>query len=87
MAQLAQRLGFNLANPLPGDIEFLAYFLQRAAALSITVGSKSDIIYPPESDWSSITRKLCMLPQRLKKGTLFCYINYAIIPSGSNKSW
>ena len=31
MAQLAQRLGFDLANALAGDLELLADFFERAA--------------------------------------------------------
>jgi hypothetical protein len=30
MSQLAQCLGFNLPNPLPGDVELLSYLFQGA---------------------------------------------------------
>ena len=32
MAELAERLGFNLANTLSGDVEFLADLLQRTGS-------------------------------------------------------
>ena len=42
VAQLAQRLCFDLAHPLPGHVELLAQFFQRAGTAILQTKAQSD---------------------------------------------
>ena len=47
MTQLAKSLGFNLADTLTGDIEFLADILKRAGFAVVKPGNAGERLSPP----------------------------------------